>query len=346
MKYILLLILLISLLVVPVHASQLEAPEVPGDVSDLMPPKQESFGEGLWYVIRSAVEKVNPDIAQAGSACVTVMVAALITGVLSGFSGAHKSVTQLAGTAVISVTLLSGTKALIFEGIQTINQISEYGKLLLPVMTAALASQGGITSSAAAYTATALFDTVLMKMIQVLLFPLLMIFIALAISSSALANDMLVKLKDATKKLIGWGLRCILYIFTGYISITGVVSGTADQTALRATKLTIAGMVPVVGGILSDASEAVLVGAGTIKNAAGIYGLLAILALAIGPFIRIGIHYLLFKLCALACSILAEKRLSDLIQDFSAAMGLVLAMTGSVCLLFLISIICMMRGMS
>jgi stage III sporulation protein AE len=100
----------------------------------------------------------------------------------------------------------------------------------------------------------------------------------------------------------------------------------------------------VVGGILSDASEAVLVSAGLVKNAVGVYGLIAIAAIAMGPFLRIGVHYLLVKLTATICNVFGTKNMTGLIEDFSSAMGLLLAMTGSVCLLLLISTVCFLKG--
>ena len=119
---------------------------------------------------------------------------------------------------------------------------------------------------------------------------------------------------------------------------------SADAAALKATKLVISGFVPVIGSIISDASETILVSAGVMKNAAGIYGLLAILAICVGPFLRIGIHYLLLKLTAAICGVFGSKQIGGVIKDFSGAMGYVLAMTGTVCLLLLISVVCFMKG--
>jgi stage III sporulation protein AE len=95
---------------------------------------------------------------------------------------------------------------------------------------------------------------------------------------------------------------------------------------------------------LSDASEAVLVSAGLVKNAAGLYGLFAMISIWLGPFIKISAHYLMLRLTGAVCSVFGTKRLSDLLQDFATAMGFLLAMTGSVCLMLLISTICFMRG--
>ena len=86
--------------------------------------------------------------------------------------------------------------------------------------------------------------------------------------------------------------------------------------------------------------------AGMMKNAMGIYGLLAVIALWIGPFVRIGLQYLMLKITGGIVQMFAPKQLAELILDFSGAMGLVLAMTGTVCLLFLISTICFMKGVA
>lgn len=207
-----------------------------------------------------------------------------------------------------------------------------------------MAAQGGTTGSAALYAGTALFDTVLSTAITGLIVPMIYIFLCLAVANSAIGEDVLKKLRDFVKWLMTWCLKIILYVFTGYIGITGVVSGTTDAAALKAAKITISSVVPVVGNILSDASEAVLVSAGVMKSAAGIYGLLAILALWIEPFLRIGVQYLLLKISAAVCGVFGNKETTALIQDFSGAMGMLLAMTGTVCLLLLISTVCFMKG--
>ena len=124
-----------------------------------------------------------------------------------------------------------------------------------------------------------------------------------------------------------------------------VRASVAAVTATASVMDFTAGAVPVVGGILSDASEAVLVGAGLVKSTAGIYGLLAMIAIIIGPFLRIGAQYVLLKLTAAACAVISEPKDSALVQHFSVAMGFLLAMTGAICMIQMISIICFMKGM-
>lgn len=320
------------------------APAVPQFGSAFMPKDTSSFGSALWKLLQNALGMLNPDLVEASRVCLSIFAVVLLISVIKLFPSASEKTADLAGAVAIAVLLLKSSDSLIRLSIVTIREISEYGKLLLPVLTSALAAQGGITTSTALYAGTMLFDTVLSSLLLNLLIPGIYIYLALATAQAAIGDELLKKLATFVKWMSAWALKTVLYIFTGYIGITGVVSGTTDAAALKVAKLTISGVVPVVGGILSDASEAVLVGAGVVKNAAGIYGILAILAIFAGPFLKIGCHYLLLKLTGAVCSVFGTKRSTELIGDFSSAMGLLLAVTGSVCLLQLISSVCFLRG--
>ena len=344
MKKLAMILALIMLLALPVQAQELTAPPVPEQAEKFMPPQQDNFLQGLLEVVRDALLAIRPDLKEAAAVSLRIASVMMAISLLRTFPGSSEKTAALAGSIGIAVLLLRSSNSLINLAASTVTEVSEYGKLLLPVMTAALAGQGGISSSAAIYAVTAVFDALLTSIIGKLLTPLIYVFLLLSVAGSAIGQDTIKKLRNTIKWAITWSLRTILYIYTGFIGITGVVSGTTDAVALKAAKLTISSVVPVIGGILSDASEAVLVGAGTVKNAAGIYGFFAIIAIWIGPFLQIGVHYLLLKATGAVCSVFAGKEHTELIQDFSAAMGLLLAMTGTICLMLLISLVCYLKG--
>ena len=345
MKRIGILLALVFLLATPACAMDITAPTAPDSVADLMPAETESFAQGLWTVIRSAIVKFAPELTAAAGSCLAVTAVVLLASIFNAMPGNSKKTVRFVSTLALSTILLGQANAMVNLCGDTVTQISDYGKLLLPAMTAALAAQGGATGATALYAGTAVFDTALTSIIGKILVPLVYVFLALAVANSATNEDLLKKIRDFVKWLSTWSLKTILYIFTGYLSITGVITGAADAAAVKAAKLTISGAVPVVGGILSDASEAVIVGAGVMKNAVGIYGLLAVTALFITPFLQIGAQYLILKLTAVLCGVFGVKEASDLIEDFSSAMGLLLGMTGTISFLMLISAICFMKGM-
>lgn len=344
MKRLIMILVLLFLLPMPVQALEMTPPEPPDSALDLMPEESNSFGEDLWYVFCAAVEELEPQIAQSAAVCLGIVGILMLASMVQGMPGSSTSVTEMASSLAIAMLLFGNAHTLIGAATDTVEELSAYGKLLLPVMTAAMAAQGGTTSSGAMYAGTAFFDTLLGSLISKWLVPMIYGFLALAVANSALGHDMLKKLRDFVKGMATWCLKTVLYIFTGYMTITGVISGTTDQAAIKAAKLTISGAVPVVGGILSDASESVLVGASVVKNAVGVYGAVALFGVVIGPFLRIGVQYVLLKLTASVCSVFTGKQAGELVQDFSAAMGLLLGMTGAMCLIFLISIVCFLKG--
>lgn len=345
MKILISLLLLFMLPVVPVQAQDFTTPPEPDSAIGLLPENRDSFGEGLWYVIRSAFAVLEPELASAVGIAVTVIGAAMLISILSLQEGKAKGVVQLAGIVGISCLLLSPADALVKTASDTIDQISEYGKLLLPVMTAALAAQGGSVTSAALYTATVTFDAILTGIIRRVLLPMVYGYLVLTVVQSAVGDNAIKRISDLIKNVMTWFLKILLYAFTGYIGITGIVSGTTDQSLLKAAKMTISGAVPVVGSILADASEALLVSTVVVKNTVGIGGMLVVIAVTILPFLRIGLQYLVLKLTAAVCSLFSDKSITDLVDGFSGAMGFLLGTTGAVCLIFLISLVCFLKGM-
>ena len=346
MRILFMTVLLLFSMVMPVSALEITPPEVPESGASRMPENTNSFADALTELLQKALMEIRPDLAEAGHISMTVVGIIMLFSVLHSFTGSLQKITAIAGSAAIASVLLQSTNSLIRLGSSTITELSEYGKLLLPVMTAALAAQGGTTASTVLYAGTAAFDMILTSLITSILIPLVFFFLAMALANSAIAEDLLKRIRDFIKWIISWILKTLLTIFTTYMGISGVVSGTTDAVALKATKFTIASVIPVVGGILSDASEAVLVSAGVVKNAAGIYGILAILAVFLGPFLKIGIHYIVLKFTSALCNLFGTRQLTDLVEDFSTAMGFLLAMTGAVCLIQLISTICFLKGVT
>ena len=323
--------------------SDIIAPEVFDSGKKLMP-EVSSFGEGVWLIIEDIVPILRPDLKEAAGVCGVLIATVLIIGMLRCFSGPAKSVAEIAAVVAIAATLLKSMNSLIQLGSYTVTEITEYGKLLIPVMTTALAAQGGIGKSGALYAGTIGFLTVVAGIIKTYLIPGVYIYLTCAICGGVCDEPVLKKMKDMIKNGTMWILKTVLSAFVSYIGITGVVSGTTDAAALKATKTAISTAVPVVGGILSDASEAVLIGLSVAKNAAGVYGILAILAIFLEPFLKLLSHYLMLKITSLFCSVFDSKPATELIEDFTSAMALMLAMTGAVCLLILIGTVCYLKG--
>ena len=244
------------------------------------------------------------------------------------------------GALGICAACLGGMQSMISLASETVTRLSDYSACLLPVMASAMAMSGGTVSAGALYAGTALFSGLLSRLIARLLLPGVSVYLVVAAAEAALADSLLSELREFVGWLISKSLRVVLFVFTGYLTVTGVISGSADAAAVRATKAAVSG---VVGSILSDASETLLASASALKSSMGVFGMLAVLAICLAPFLKIGAQYLLLKGTAAVSGTIGMPQQVKLVKHAATAMGYLLAMTGACALMLLISVVCFLK---
>ena len=140
-------------------------------------------------------------------------------------------------------------------------------------------------------------------------------------------------------KLLSWGLSAILIVFTAFLSVSNLLAGSADRLAVKVGKTVISGAVPVVGGILSDATEAVAAAALTLRGTLGVLGVFSVLALCLVPLLRMAVQYLFYQLAAFFSGMVGSQALSKFLEQPSSAFSLMLAMTAGGAFLLLVSLL-------
>ena len=258
-------------------------------------------------------------------------------------SGRSAAYVLLAGVAAIGAAALSDVDSYMSAALEAMETLSDYSRVLLPVLAATAAASGAVGTAAASSAATAVFMDMLLHLSVRLLIPVICGYAALAIANAAVGNGALktaAKLMKSGCTLLLGGLTTA---FALWLSVSGVVSGSADASAARLTKTVLSTALPVVGRILSDASGALAAAAGSLRGLCGSFGLLAVLCICLSPVLELGIRYLLYKLCAALCACISGGRLAELLDNLGSCFGMLLAMTGSGAVFMYISIFSFMR---
>ena len=246
---------------------------------------------------------------------------------------------NIAGALAITALTMTDMAVMIGLGRDTMGRMEGFSQILLPVMAVLTAASGGMTSAAMRQGATVLFSQLLLTAMDRLLIPLVYAYVAVSCAYAAMGNPGLQRLAGLLKGAVNGILTALLLAFVGYLTASGAVAGSVDAAAVKAAKLAITRAIPVVGGILADASESVLAGAGALRGTVGAAGLLVVLAICLTPFLRLAVQYLIYKAAAALCAAVAQPRLSGLIDAISSAFGLVLGMTGAGALILLVSLV-------
>lgn len=350
MKCCMFLVLLAIVLAVPVSAA--EVPEdlrkaLPEEAAELLegidPSDGTGFSEGIGRILDGLSGRfggvLRRQIRNVAAILLAVILCAAVESLYQGAGGGSPQYLSMAGALSAAALTAGDLDALIGLGSETIAGLSLFGKALLPTLAAATAASGAITTAAFQQVTTVFLVNLLLQLIEGLLIPMVYLYIGVLTAGACMEEDHLTAIAEGLKKLLVWVLSTVLLLFTIYLSVARVISGAVDGAAVKITKAAISGVVPVVGGIIADAAETVLAGAGLLKNTIGIFGMLGILAACIYPFLQLGVQYLLYKLTAFLASAVGAKSLCKLIDGLGGAFGLVLGMTGACALLLLVSVL-------
>jgi stage III sporulation protein AE len=325
-------------------ANELER-AAPGDVLRLLDGVTvhnagDNLEKGFLRLLGQAAELFPGSLGEGLRTALTVVViAALCAAAGSVAEGQALRYIQLAGVLTIAAVTVTGFSSAMAAGREAIAQMSVYSKALLPVLAAAAAASGRPASAVFRHAATAMGADLLLTLYDRLLIPLLYIYAALITFNAALPADMVKRLAGLVRWVVIWTLTVTTVIFTAYLTVGGAIAGSADAVSVKAARTALGGMVPVVGGIIADASETLLLGAAVIKNAVGVFGLLVILGIALQPCIALAVRAGCLKIGAALAGTVGGEGLAQYIDTLTGLYSMMLGLVSVSAFLLIVSIV-------
>ena len=321
--------------------------QLPGEVRDSMdgispislPDRPPS---GLWESLQSALRREAGSAAHTAGVLLTVCVLVSLSRAFDLGGGAPQYI-LFAGVAAVSASALSDFDSYLRSGLDSIDSLAEYGKVLLPVLASAAAASGAVSGAAARYASTSFFISVLLELSRNVIVPCICAHAALSVADAVVGNSALRTAKKLVKKAASILLSVLCVVFTAWLTLSGVVSDSADALAARAAKTAISASLPVVGNILSDAASTLAAAAGGLKNSIGIFGLLAVAGICLSPFAKLSVRFLAYRLSAALCECVSDKRFSTLAEDLGTCFGMILALNGTAALMLFMSVYSLIR---
>ena len=325
--------------------------QVPDDATKIMPDitvdNPGNISDGMGDILSAAIPQAGSALLASLRIAVAMMAVVLLCAVVSQMEATYsQNAVRIAGVLAVTLLSISSLHSMVGLGKETLQDLQSFTALLLPVLSAATAASGGAVSSSAIYVATVFVTNLLISFINHFLVPMVYAFLALSAAGSMLGNQTLKRLKDLCKWAVTNSLKLVVFLFTAYLGLSGIISGASDEAAVKAAKLAMSSMIPVVGGMISDASETVLVSAQLLKSAAGVFGMLVVLAICLMPLIRLGLQYLVLKITSAVCGTVGDRHLTDLIESVADTMGFLMGMTGACGFMLLISCVCSIKAVN
>lgn len=353
-RAVLLLPLLLALLALPVRAEGLAdaldlpavaaaAPEGAAEAVGDPAVTEAELGGGLEALLSFAREKAPEALRETLRPLAAIVAVTLLCAAAEAFAPSGAEAAGFAGCLAIAVIGAQDVKSVLALGVDTLHSLRDFSRVLLPTLTTAAAATGGAASAGATWAAAALFSDLLLSAAETLILPMLSGMAAAAAAAAVLGEKRL----DGAVHLLQWlarmCLRGLALGFTAYLGVTRTLSAQTDAAAAKTLKAVLSASLPVVGKLLSDASEALVAGAGLLRAAVGVYGMLIILAAVCLPVLRLGLRWLLFRAAAAVCAGIAGERQGTLIARLGTVYGALLGLVGVAAAAEFLSIISLVR---
>lgn len=293
-------------------------------------------------ILEDGKQSAQDVLKHALRSCMILLTIVILFGLADGISkgtGNGFPILPVAAALAITAVAVSDMFNLVGMGRESMENMQTFSKVLLPSVAAATAAAGSPGAAIAKQLATVLFSDFLITLINQLLLPLTFAYIAASVAYAAIGNEGLKRIGGFLKWIVHTLLGAFLLAFIAYLNMSGAIAGSTDATTVKAAKFTVSNMVPVVGGILSDAAETVLAGASMLRSVIGVFGMLVVLAMCLMPFLHLGAHYLAYKATSALAATVADSRTAGLIDAIGSAFGMVLGMTASCAMLLIISMV-------
>ena len=287
----------------------------------------------------SALDAVKLELRKNGQLIASMLSIGLISALALTMCSdvTMKNFVNIIGVCSEAALLLGGMDSLIASITDTMHTLSNYSRAALPAVFTAAAISGAAVSASAKYGIVCMGLEVLISVSSKLIIPLVYVYIALSLSTGLYKNAVL----EAAKRAVKWCTLTIMtavpLIFSLLLNVTGAISGSADALAVKTARTVISSVLPVVGGIASDAASTVLSAASMVRASAGAMGMTAVCALCIAPFARLLVRFLSFKAGAAVCNAFSGGTVGGFLDEMGNASAMLMGLTGCECIMLFVS---------
>ncbi|MTI79976.1 MAG: stage III sporulation protein AE [Firmicutes bacterium] len=291
------------------------------------------------WLIKYIFSEVVANLSLLGKLVVLSIITAVLQNLMSAFEKATVGKIAYFICYLVLVTMAVGTFTLTINiGREAVDNMVTFMQALMPLLLTLLAAMGGIASSTIFHPIILGSITVIGTVIKNVVLPLILFAAVLSVVNGVSSQFKVSRMADLFKTVSMTVLGLCSTVFLGVLAIHGVAGAVSDGVALRTAKFTTDAFLPVVGGTLSDALEAVMGSALLMKNAVGIAGVVVIALLTVLPLIKILAIAFVYRLAGAVIQPIGDSDMADCLTGLGNSLFAVFGAVATVGLLFFFAV--------
>lgn len=221
---------------------------------------------------------------------------------------------------------------------RTIKDSSAFMASFLPVYSA-LASVSGHPASAIATQSLLLISSeALSQIVSTTFVPMVDIYLGFCIIGAVSPGINISGISGFIKSAVSWALAFCLTIYTGILTVQGIISSAADNVTVKTTKFVVDGAIPVIGGAISDAMNTIMGCTALLKTSIGAYAIVVFILAFLPPVLECVMWLLAADISLAAAEVLGIKNMPVMLKAIKEALKLIVAFVAASALTFIISV--------
>lgn len=277
-----------------------------------------------------------------------IMIVIVVHSILANISESlgNKSVSQIAYFVqyIIIITLVLNNFSEIINMVkESVIDLVGFSNSLIPLMITLMLTTGSIVSAGVIKPILLILMNFIGNFITSFILPLVIIGTTLAIVSKISNKVKIDKLAKFMKSAGVWILGIIMTLFVTVLSLEGSITETVDGVTAKTAKAAVSTVIPVVGKILGDATDAVIGSAGILKNAVGFVGIIVIIGICIVPIIKLALISFTYYIASCICQPIADEKVVGLLDSIGDTFKILLAIIFCVSVMLIIGLTIVMK---
>ncbi|MBQ4444371.1 MAG: stage III sporulation protein AE [Clostridia bacterium] len=225
---------------------------------------------------------------------------------------------------------------------KTVTSLVSVMNLVTPPLTTLMTALGASSTSALFRPQLAFCCTLVGDVIANIVLPLFIASVVFSVVGNLSDSVRLDKLQSATRYIVGVVLGVVFGLFTTYLTVAGIAGSMADTMSVRAARYVIGSYLPLLGGYISQGFDLVTASLNLIKNALGVYAVLTVLTVVLGPLLELTALVVGLKLTAGLIEPIGDRRMASFVSSVGECMRSLLAAVAGVGFTFIVTLLLVM----
>lgn len=271
---------------------------------------------------------------------------AVILGVIfvfSVFSFEKNRVIHCVAVSAAAIALIAPILTFLNSASSSMKTCASFITGMVPVFSSFMLSGGLAVSSGILSGCILLLSRGITTVASSILLPIVCSGLSLSAVGAFVPELKTESIASSVRKFAIWTVGAILVIYLTFLGIQSGITSSLDGLAQKTAKLTVSSAVPIVGSIISDASDTVFGAAQLIKSGIGGFSFVVIILIFIKPLLC-GIAWMIaLKIAEFAASSFGSDQMGTLAAAVQKSVSVVIAMLAASCVSLIISIAVMVK---